>query len=73
MKTCKIESGVYEIVGTDLIVCRGDPPKFGMPQEWHVCPKDDPYWPLLTANGKDLAVSNVAKIVAACRVSAETI
>jgi hypothetical protein len=36
IKTRKLEPGLYEVVGTPLVIEKGDAPKFGMAQMWWV-------------------------------------
>lgn len=40
MKLRKIEAGRYEVVGTRLTIEKGDAPKWGESQEWHVMAPD---------------------------------
>jgi hypothetical protein len=66
LTTRKLIDGSYSIEGTNLIVERGDPPKFGLPQEWEICLADDREFPLLTAKGKARALEALELLLQAC-------
>ena len=67
MKTTKLADGVYQIVGTDLVIERGDPPRYRQPQEWLLVPSFARHQILLIGYGKANVVSRVEMILAAMK------
>ena len=67
LKTRKLAEGRYAIVGTRLIVQRGDPPRYREQQEWFLMLDDDDNTVLLIAFGKAQAVDRVEMILAAMK------
>jgi hypothetical protein len=65
-KTKKLEAGKYEVVGTRLVISKGDPPKFGMTQMWDVHLMDGSDWGrwLFEARGKDHARDILERLAA---------
>jgi hypothetical protein len=66
LRTKKIKSGRYEIVGTPLLLDRDDAPRFGMPQEWTIVHRDKAGDPLLTGKGKDVTLRQLETLMEAC-------
>lgn len=70
ISTRKLEPGLYEVVGTPLVIEKGDPPKFGMAQMWWVKSRAPEHgeWGLylFEARGKDAAKQALEAILKDC-------
>jgi hypothetical protein len=52
LKLKQTGAGLYEIIGTDLLISKDPPPRFREPQQWSIVPRSDQYLPLLTGKGR---------------------
>jgi len=49
--------------GTGIYISKGEPPKYGCPQEWDVCLEDARHTYLFSCKGLGLCVEAIQKIV----------
>lgn len=72
LTTKRIEAGKYHVLrdgkATNLLIERGDAPRWGTHQEWWVCPADDTSSVHFKARGKSEALAVLENVIvdAAC-------
>jgi hypothetical protein len=77
LTTRKLGGGFYRVLvdglETDIVIEKGEPPKFGLRQDWHIGiwngPNEHPTWLSYDQNGKHGALHTVASILCASKIS----
>lgn len=62
----KLAAGRYRVTRfgqpLPLFIIKGEPPEFGMPQEWHCFHDDEINWPLVTSTGLQAVLFKLDKL-----------